>query len=317
VPGVSPDKLSKNNEGDKEGNRMRSGTLEFKTIVVATDLSDAASCALRYAQAMARMYDSTVVIVHVIDPLAYAFGDPATSPVPPNTSAAEEVRKMEAETVAQGIPVHSIVERGMICGRILQAVEDHRGDLLVLGTQGKTEAGRMALGRVARQLLARCPCPIMTISPEAAGQGLPYAGCWPRVLAATDFCAASIGALHCAHQVALRQLILVHVTGKKQEKERSHLREKLRYLAPFNESHTVPVEHLVISGDPGVAIADMAKKYAVSLVVIGSPEDELREQDFRKSTVLQVVSRVRCPVLCLPFVHAPAVVEGVHAGAVT
>ena len=288
-------------------------TLKFKTIVVATDLSDSASCALRYARAMARMYGSTLVIVHVIDPLAYAFPDAASSPIPPHTSAAEEVKRMEEETLAQGIPVHSVVEGGIVCDRILQTVVDHHGDLLVLGTRGKTEAGRIALGRIARQLLAKSRCPIMTVSPDAVAQTLPWAGCWPRVLAATDFSAASIRALECAHQVALRQLILLHVVNQSEQHENAHLKERLCFLAPFNESHTVPVEHFVVSGDPGEVIAEFANKFGVSLVVIGSPENELSEEDFNKSTVLQVVSKVRCPVLCLPFVHDSPAVEGVHA----
>lgn len=70
----------------------------------------------------------------------------------------------------------------------------------------------------------------------------------------------------------------------------------------MNESHTVPVEHVVASGSAGKLIADYAEKFAADLVVLGSPENELAEEDFATSTVLQVISKVKCPVLCLPFV---------------
>jgi nucleotide-binding universal stress UspA family protein len=73
----------------------------------------------------------------------------------------------------------------------------------------------------------------------------------------------------------------------------------LRFLAPFNESHTVPVEHIVAAGDAGERIVEYARKFAVDLVVLGSPEGELTEQDLYTSTVLQVVARIGCPVLCL------------------
>jgi nucleotide-binding universal stress UspA family protein len=285
----------------QEKNAMSPNTLQFKTIAVAIDLTESASPALRYAQAMARMYDSTLVLVHVIDPLAYAFPNGAPSLLRANTAAAAELKRIEEETSALGIPVHSVIESGIVCERILQAMSEHHAELLLLGTRAKTEAGRVALGTVARQLLARSRCPIMTISPDALSS-LPWAGCWRRVLAATDFSPASIRALQCAHQVALRQLVLLHVPRGENGLEDVRCLERLRFLAPFNESHTVPVEHIVASGSAGKVIADYAEKFAADLVVLGSPENELAEEDFATSTVLQVISKVKCPVLCLPFV---------------
>ena len=98
---------------------------------------------------MARTYQSTLVIVHVIDPLAYAFPDGAPSLLAANAAAGAELKRIEEETSALGIPVHSVIESGIVCERILHAVSDHHADLLVLGTRAKTEAGRVALGTVA------------------------------------------------------------------------------------------------------------------------------------------------------------------------
>jgi nucleotide-binding universal stress UspA family protein len=278
---------------------MNHNILKFRTIVVATDLNYPASEALRYAQVMARMYQSTLVVVHVIDPLAYAFPEGAPLFLTANQAAAAELKKIEEETMALGVSVHSVVESGSVCDRILQTMKDHKADLLVLGTRAKTDAGRVALGTVARQLLARSRCPILTISPDAA-KSLPWAGCWGRVLAATDFSPASVRALQCAHQLALRQLVLLHVPEGDQQSASAPCLEQLRFLAPFNESHTVPVEHIVDAGNAADLIDRYVQKYAVHLLVLGSPERELAEQDFQSSTVLQVISRVHCPVLCLP-----------------
>ena len=274
--------------------------LRFTTIALATDLSEVSSSALRYARALAQMYRATLVLIHVIDPLAYAFPKGAPRAFAADAAAGAELKRIEEETAALGIPVHSVIESGTVCERILESVKDHRADLLVLGTRATTQAGRVALGTVARQLLARSRCPIMTVSPEAE-KALPWAGCWRRVLVATDFSPASIRALRCAHQVALRQLILLHVSESLQTQEYLLRRERLRFLAPLNESHTVPVEHIVATGVAAEWIAQYARKFAVDLVVLGSPENELSEEDFCTSTVLQVISRVKCPVLCLPF----------------
>jgi nucleotide-binding universal stress UspA family protein len=144
----------------------------------------------------------------------------------------------------------------------------------------------------------------MTISPEAA-MAMPWAGRCRKVLAATDFSSASIAAIQFAHQVALRQLIALHVSRGESEQGCWHCLEKLRFLAPLNESHTVPVEHVVVSGDAAERIAEYATKMGVDLVVLGSPVNELAEADLYTSTVLQVISKVACPVLCVPYVPAP------------
>jgi nucleotide-binding universal stress UspA family protein len=111
----------------------------------------------------------------------------------------------------------------------------------------------------------------------------------------------SVEALRYAHQVALRELIVLHVLKPQENYE--NCREKLRFLAAFNRSNTVPVEYFVVSGDPGERIAEYAQKFGVSLVVLGSPKSELSEQDLQDSTVLEVITKTRCPVLCLPLAN--------------
>jgi len=278
----------------KNGNR-----LQFNTILVATDLSEAGSAALRYAQAIALMHKSVLVVVHVIDPVSYAFPQGVPDSATADQAAREELQKIEEETRRHGIPIHSVVETGVVYERILQAVRDHNADLLVVGTRARSQIGRAALGTVARRLLARSACPVLTVPPEADAH-LHWAGRWRHVLVATDFSAASLSALGHAQRVADEQLIVLHATDSAMNGDcQSHL-EQLRYLAPFNESHTVPVEHIVTSGNAGEVIGEHARKCHADLVVLGSPVNELKDEDFHTSTVLQVVSAVSCPVLCVP-----------------
>jgi len=276
-------------------------TTPFKTILVATDLSHSGSCALEYAKRIAQLHKSTLVVVHAIDPAGFAF--PEGLPQAANDQAAREaIRKIEQETRAQGIEVHSLIETGIIYERILLAVADHHADLLVLGTRAAAQAGRAALGTVARRLLAFAPCPILTV-PPAASANLAHAGRWERVLVATDFSAASLSALGHAQNITGSQLFVVHATADTSREKHAHHLERLRFVAPFNESHTLPVEHIVAEGEAGRVIAKEANRLRADLVVLGSPRDELKDKDLQTSTVLQVVAGVSCPVLCVPRVR--------------
>ena len=272
---------------------------KFETIVVAADFSDGSSAAMRYARAISKIHGSKVIITHVIDPVGFAYPDGEPEVIIRDKAAHEEVSRIEDETRQHGIPVHSASESEVICNRIVQSVVDNRGDLLILGTKARTEAGRTALGIIARKLLAHTPCPMLMVSPECEAHLL-SAGSWRKVLIATDFSLASIEALGYAHRVAYEQLMVLHAEPCSNNSEDGTCLERLRFLAPFNESHTVPIEHVVTTGDPGRVIAQHANKLRADLVVLGSPIDELTEEDFCTSTVLQVVSKVGCPVLCVP-----------------
>ncbi len=272
---------------------------QFKTIVVATDLTHSGSCALQYAKGLARSHGSMLVVVHAIDPAGYAFPEGIPNFATVDQEARAALKKIEEETREQGIPIHSVVVTGAICEQILQAVADHHADLLVLGTRAAAKVGRAALGTVARRLLASATCPILTVPPCAVAS-LKHGEHWQRVLVATDFSEASLSALGHAQSLATDQLFVVHATDDAAGGSHGYHLERLRFLAPMNESHTVPVEHFVTHGDAGKVIADHANRLQADLVVLGSPLTSLRDEDLQTSTVLQVVAEVSCPVLCVP-----------------
>jgi nucleotide-binding universal stress UspA family protein len=282
-------------------------TLPLATILVITDITHSGSCALRYAKKIAEMNGSKLVVVHAIDPAAYAFPEGIPESSAQDQRALHVLEQIEQEVQQQGIQIHSIVETDIIYERILQTSRDHQADLIVLDTRAIAKIGRTALGTAARRLLASAPCPILTV-PPAAGSSFESSGRWRHVLVAIDFSPASVRALHHAQSIAGRELVVIHATGEVTN-DHDHDLEVLRYLAPMNESHTVPVEHIVRSGEPGEVIAEQAGFFAADLVVLGSPFNELNEDDFQASTVLQVISNVRCPVLCVPSQQPLAVAE--------
>lgn len=288
----------------------------FERIVVAADFSDVACSAKRYAQAIAKAHGARLIIAHIIDPVGFAYPGGEPESIRNDKAAHEEVLRIENETRSHGIPVHSASESELVCNRIFESVRNNNADLLVLGTKAKTEAGHMALGIVARRLLARTPCPMLMV-PADGEKHLFTAGSWRKVLIATDFSLASLEALGYAHRVAYEKLLVVHAMPSVETSDNGSALERLRFLAPFNESHTVPVEHVVTTGDPGRVIAEHARKLGADLVVLGSPVDQLTEEDSGTSTVLQVVSNVDCPVLCVPStLEAPittATMEAAHA----
>lgn len=271
----------------------------FRTIVAATDFTEESSAALRCAQAIAQHQHAMLLLVHVIDPVGYAFPGGAPSGVDHDAAAREEMARIEADVRRQGIAVHSRVETGIVCERILLSLKDHSAALLVLGTKAITGAGRAALGVVTRQLLAHSPCPILTVPPDTAKKSREFAR-WNNVLVATDFSAASLSALHYAQRVAGNHLIVMHSARCGRHLECPNCLERLRFLAPFDEAHSLPVDHVVTGGDPGRVIVQAAAHLKPDLIVLGAPSPEHPAGDLEQSTVVQVISGVTAPVLIVP-----------------
>jgi nucleotide-binding universal stress UspA family protein len=288
--------------------------LELRTILVATDLQEGGFAALKYAQAIAAEYFAKLIIVHVVDPAGYAFTGNAPELETASTQAKGELKKIEYETKMRGISVHSVIQRGVICTNILDEVKAHNADLLVLGTRAKFELGKAALGAIARQLLINCPCPILTVSPGA--QGIPASfGTWRRILVATDFSEPALTALRCAHQLVRSQLFVLHVCSCANTSKCPGYLERLRFLAPMNESHTVPVEHFAVSGDISKLIVEYAQRLKVDLVVLGSPSTQLNDQEIHTSTILKAISQLDCPVLCVPPSHEAKILTPIQEAA--
>jgi universal stress protein A len=155
----------------------------FGTIVVARDFSENCSATLGYVQAIARWCGAKLVLVHVIDPIGYAFPTGMPRPISTDQAAREELNQIEEQLRTHGIQVHSVVQTGDITELILQTVRDDGGDLLVLGTRGKTGDGRAALGLLSRNNFGNPlgkSSPLCTFRPDfplpprqGSGSGLP------------------------------------------------------------------------------------------------------------------------------------------------
>jgi nucleotide-binding universal stress UspA family protein len=267
----------------------------FKKIVYVGDLSGDPSYGLRYTQQLAHERHADIVLVHSLDPIVYALPGAELR----DGAAEAELTAMEHDPQRHGANHDSLVQREQICAEILAEARRHSASLLVLSTAGRTAAGRMALATMARLLLADTPCSILTIPTPAESAALPR-WMWQNVIAATDFSDAGVAALDVAQRIAGRGLVVLHSTQCGKEQECSHCMTRLRMLAPFNESHTLPVEHLVASGIVTEDIASVARRVHPDLLVLGAPHVAIDSGHLENSTVYRAIIESHCPVLLVP-----------------
>jgi len=151
---------------------------EFQTFVVPYDFSEHARAALQMACDLAKRFESSIHLLHVIQPpsLAYlAYGGAGTTVSEPVAmlelhqvaeSALREVAA-EAERVCADVEAH-VVESPSIPDAIRELAEKVGADLIVMGTHGRTGLAHAFLGSVAERTLRRAPCAVLTVRADDA-----------------------------------------------------------------------------------------------------------------------------------------------------
>ncbi|MFB3918260.1 MAG: universal stress protein [Terriglobales bacterium] len=103
---------------------------------------------------MARLYDSTIHLLHVVEPepAIEAFRAPFPNVKRKNEEALQKIHNLTRSFKAIGY--REAVERG--------AVGDVMARLVVVGTHGWRGLKRLIFGSVAEQIFRRATCPVLT-----------------------------------------------------------------------------------------------------------------------------------------------------------
>jgi universal stress protein A len=147
--------------------------LAFKTILVATDFSDASTLALEYARVLASRFGAGIRVLHVVEtplPLGSEFYVPEVMTVAER--AVHEAQQQLARTMAQvsGDDVIGQVLVGNAARKIVEYATDHDIDLIVMGTHGRAALAHLFMGSVAERVVRTAPCPVLTVRETEALQ---------------------------------------------------------------------------------------------------------------------------------------------------
>lgn len=140
-------------------------------ILVPIDFSQPSLAALEYAKNIARIYQSRLQLLHVIERPKYAPIYPLDSISLANKESNLQGKLMtELATIAKNLEEPSIecdifVVEGQASRDITKFAKEHGSDLIVISTQGLTGVEHFLMGSVAEKVVRRASCPVWTIKP--------------------------------------------------------------------------------------------------------------------------------------------------------
>jgi len=282
-------------------------TISLKNIVVATDFSAASESALDHAIAIARHYNSKVLLVHAIEspPVAQSWQNSGIRGTNELLTHAEQRLRAEAEK-------HADVECQpcLLTGTALEVVEHILSldpiDLIVVGTHGTKGIRKLLVGSVAEQIFHHVHCPVLVAGPSSREGKTTWGP--KRILLATDLQSDEWQTVEYAIALAREhdaQFALLHVTipARAPFLEDSELvitpyfQSRLRELISHRPELDPPAELWVEFGDdPVTGILKVANQKAIDLLVLSVHPREPWTSHFAHNAH-RIVAEAPCPVL--------------------
>lgn len=141
--------------------------MAFRSILVADDMLEDSQPALDEAVSLAKLSQAKLTIVTVISVVSPAYGVPV--PIGDSFAAIIESASRRLEALKQRLLREGVteVETALLEGdpvdRVVAFAEEHRPDLIVVGSRGLSAAGRFLLGSVSDGILHHVHCSVLVV----------------------------------------------------------------------------------------------------------------------------------------------------------
>lgn len=287
------------------------GAISLKSVLFATDFSNASMQALPYAKAIAQRFNAKLFTGHVVPPDDYPSGLNSSEQA---AQLASREAELKINDLLSSAPCHDLSCVGLVgTGDIWVGLSDfirkYSIDLLVMGTVGRTGIRKLLLGSIAEEAMREARCPVLTVGPQSHWvEDIEFR----QILYATDFSADSLVALPYVLAFAKTygsRLILVHGFEGLAESPYLHrqmAKVRLRKLV-FNQADFVAEPEIIVEmGSPADVVLKAAHDVTSDLIIIGAhgAGGLPRVASHFGSVAHKIVCRAVCPVLTVrPLTH--------------
>jgi len=141
----------------------------MQRILYATDMSEGSEEGLGFSIRLARAFDATLMVAHVIRFGEVAFQGVETAALQSDyageirTRAEEELSRIVGLTSDGSVPIETLVAEGIPYDTIEQLARQHRADLIVINVQNKGRLERVVLGKTAECVIRTATVPVLSL----------------------------------------------------------------------------------------------------------------------------------------------------------
>jgi nucleotide-binding universal stress UspA family protein len=267
--------------------------------------------AFSFALAQAKEFGAELILFHAYDTLVVAASE--TSGIRYyDYAAAARGEKQQLEPMVErareaGLNCEIVVRPGLPADQILAFTRERAIDRIVMGTHSPGPIGKLLVGSVAEAVLRSAKMPVYIVGPQAVDGS--YRNFATRtILCAVSLHEASIFVADFAAQVAVEhgaRLILQHVIRPQDRadvlagRSLDEVEAGLLAMVPPRLQGKIPVQTIVVPGDPTEELLYQSRAQQADLIVLGAQGASAFAAVTRHGVVYKVLAHAACPVLTL------------------
>ena len=269
----------------------------FERILLASDGTPCSVDAERIAMTMAKEWGATLHVASVIitNPIAeeVAYNQIETA----GHAVRELLERLHTEAQGLGITVEKVLLRGREpLEMIVEAAEEHRADLIVMGRHEKPGLLRRIVGTTTTKAVGAARCSVLVV-PEGASM-------WrKRILLATDGSrfsdAAAVAAGKLAELGKLPVSVISTIRASFSPERAAQAVEAALRVRDFLAAEHIEVDKAVLNGEPNELILSTASALGADLIVIGTHGRTGWERLVLGSVTESIVKASTLPVLAV------------------
>lgn len=141
----------------------------LKNILVATDFGEPSAVAMAYGRDMARSYNATLHVLHVVEDVMMRYSPEVGFAIPDLQRDLEKAarRDLDATITADDrktLKVVGVVQTSFnVPGGINEYAKQNAIDLIIVGTHGRGAVKQFLLGSAAERVVRSAPCPVLAV----------------------------------------------------------------------------------------------------------------------------------------------------------
>jgi len=297
--------------------------LGLKSVLVASDFTDASSKPLRHAISIARHFHAKFYLTNVVSSIGFTIAGRDTLEAAADAARRDVEgleRKLAESGTLTGLSHEFIVREGNVWEELRAIIREKQVELVVVGTHGRHGIGKLVLGSVAEQVFREADGLVLTVGPHSLPEAPLDRLNGSSFLFPTDFGEASAHALPQAISFANHfgaRLVFLHVepvmpipegfSWSKTPDDIPQMREDARQKA-LKRMHefvagstplSVTPEFLVEFGKHGESILHVARSVKADLIILGLDHSKHGgvTSHLPQTTAYKIATEAHCSVL--------------------